>query len=82
MLRPRCGKKLRAYRLNRLRPYDYGATPLCGLAEGHNRRCQSEEAVQLLAEKRREKRKLNAAEESRKRTERRREARKRSSLAA
>lgn len=44
--KPRCGKKLRAYRLDRMRSYDFGEIPLCGLPEGHESYagCKSEEA--------------------------------------
>jgi hypothetical protein len=56
--KPRCGKKLLAYRLDRPRPYDYGEIPVCGLPEGHERYrkgCKSEEAVKREAGKKKEK---------------------------
>lgn len=50
-MKPRCRKKLLAYRLNRMRGYDFGETPVCGLPEGHKRNCMSEEAVKRYADK-------------------------------
>jgi hypothetical protein len=51
-----CGKKLRSYRLNRLRRYDYGETPLCGRRVNHPGNCMSEEALERERRRLREKR--------------------------
>lgn len=45
---PRCGKVLEVRRLSaRVRAYDFGEVPLCGLPEGHESysNCVSEEVV-------------------------------------
>ena len=59
MKKPRCGKKLRAYRLNRARSYDHGEAPVCGRAEGHESyaACKSEEVMRLEAARKSEKEK-------------------------
>lgn len=55
--RPRCGRKLRPYRLNRPRGYDYGEVPVCGLPEDHARKDHlSEEALQRIRDNRKERR--------------------------
>jgi hypothetical protein len=50
-----CGRKLRSYRLNRLRRYDYGETPLCGRRVNHPGNCMSEEALERERQRRRQK---------------------------
>ncbi len=56
--RPICGKPLRAYRLNRPRPSDYGVVPVCGLPAGHppERNHLAVEVVERLRARRKEKR--------------------------
>jgi hypothetical protein len=57
----RCGKKLRAYRLNRPREYDDGVVqPVCGLRIRHKRGCLSEEALRGIRNREREKRRRKA----------------------
>jgi hypothetical protein len=61
--KPRCGKKLRAYRLTRMRDYDYGEVPVCGLPEGHEpHQCVSGESVKRSAVKRAEREKQQRRE--------------------
>jgi hypothetical protein len=73
-MKPRCGKKLKAYVLGRVRGQ---GSSVCGLPEGHRGRCLSEETLRRSAGKRNEwKRKnRNTKEETRKRMERKRRAR-------
>lgn len=55
-MKPRCGRKLETRRLSsRVRDYDFGAIPVCGLAEGHEpyHNCVSEESLARSREKRR-----------------------------
>jgi hypothetical protein len=75
-MRPRCGKKLRTYRLNRPRRYDFGDAPVCGLPEGHESysNCQSEESVKR-ASARKVRKRGTPAQETAKRMERKRRAR-------
>jgi len=43
--KPRCGKPVQAYYLNRTRAYE-DESPVCGLTEGHKSNCVSTEAVE------------------------------------
>ena len=74
-MKPRCGRKLKAYKLDRLRPYDYGIIPLCGRPEGHRGYCLAGETLERGRETRKRNDKRTKETESPKRAARKRRAR-------